>query len=55
MKTLIKPCHACGESDYTENMNRIDGKYYCQSCGNEILDKIENDLIEEVLNGKRFS
>ena len=46
MKTLIKECYKCGESDYTSNLYIYDNRYYCNICADEIEAKIIDDCIK---------
>ena len=50
MRTNILACTKCSESDYSDYMARINGRIYCQACYDEVLDKIENDIIDEVFS-----
>ena len=44
MKTLIKECYKCGESDYTSNLYIYDNRYYCNICADEIEAKIIDEF-----------
>lgn len=48
----IVTCKKCGEQDmsYSKTGASIDGKYYCQTCYDEIISKIEDNCIKESLN-----
>ena len=48
-KTLkILKCSVCGESDYGDYMDTIDGKiYYCRSCSEELEDRAFIALCDE--------
>jgi len=52
----IVACSICGETDYADYMDTIDGKLYCQGCA----EKLENDIMDKLfiqvnydLNNKR--
>lgn len=48
MITKIVECSKCGESDYRDYMAMIDNKLYCQSCWEEEMETMENEVIKEV-------
>ena len=52
----IVACSVCGETDYADYMDTIDGKLYCQGCAENLESEIMDELFAQSnfdLNGKR--
>ena len=45
-KYKVVACVVCGETDYADTMDRIDGKPYCNICDDEAFDKLFDKLVE---------
>jgi formylmethanofuran dehydrogenase subunit E len=48
METRQSKCDKCGEIDYLDFTAKIDNKRYCQACYEEVMNKMESNVIKEV-------